>query len=88
MFLETGVAAVARALKRADRVLVLAGAGFTEGSTRQDGVTLPDYRTPGAFAKQYAPLAALGVLGLGLILTVPPAFPGPVQCGATVARCR
>ena len=56
-----GVAAVARALKRADRVLILAGAGFTEGSTRQDGIPLPDYRTPGAFAKQYPPLAALGL---------------------------
>eukprot|EP00037_Helgoeca_nana_P003233 m.38974 g.38974 ORF g.38974 m.38974 type:complete len:529 (-) comp13546_c0_seq3:189-1775(-) len=55
------VLAIAAAFRRADRVLILAGAGFSAGSCCADGSRLPDYRSTNSFATAYAPLAERGL---------------------------
>lgn len=55
------IRAVADAFRLADRVLVLAGAGFSAGSLCADGTTLPDYRSTHSFAETWPTLAARGL---------------------------
>lgn len=54
------IAAVAAAIRRADNILVLAGAGFSAGSQAADGTRIPDYRSTNSFTTAFGPLAARG----------------------------